>query len=191
MEDGRPRLSSTTSLARALSVAGHPFLLFPLTVAALTRSVFWMSVIAATTTIPLLAISIRNVRRGRWSDLDVSRHEQRSSLYYAGLPLIGVGALILYLLGAGPELMRGALAGALMFTTGLIVTRWMKISLHMMSAALCAVWLVREFPMSAFTAIPFVAAIAWSRHRLRRHSWLEIGSGIALGTIAGVLSIVA
>jgi hypothetical protein len=83
MEDGRSRLSSTIPLARTLSVAGHPFVLIPLTVALTTRSLRWAAIIAAGTILPLLWIIVRNVRRGTWSDAGVSRHDQRASFYDA------------------------------------------------------------------------------------------------------------
>jgi hypothetical protein len=189
MEDGRSRLSSSTALARGLSVAGHPFLLAPLTVGVMTRSVFWTSVIAASTAVPLLAIIARNVRRGAWSDFDVSRHEQRSGLYHAGLPLMVLSALILWFLGAAPALLRATAAATAMFVAGLIGNRWLKISMHMMTAAFCAVFLVREHPWLAAIVVPFVVAIAWSRRHLQRHTWLEIGIGLALGTAAAVAAV--
>jgi hypothetical protein len=189
MEDGRPRLSSTTALARALSVAGHPFVVLPLTVALLTRSLFWTAVVSASTTIPLLVIIARKVRRGTWSDFDVSRHEQRSGLYYVGIPLILLSAVILYLLGAGPELMRGISAGAAMFIAGLLGNRFLKISMHMMCAAFCAVSLGNAYPSSAVAVLPCVAAIAWSRRHLQRHTWTEIAVGLLIGTVAGAAAV--
>jgi len=182
MEDGRPRLSSTTALARALSILGHPFLLGPLTIAALTRSLFWAAVLAASTTVPLLVIIARNVRRGAWSDFDVSRHEQRSGLYYAGLPLMALAAVLLYLLDASPALLRGVAAATVMFLAGLLGNRFLKISMHMMVAAFCTVALARTYPWSPLATIPFLAALAWSRRHLDRHTWPEIATGIAIGT---------
>jgi hypothetical protein len=181
MKDRVYALSFTTPVARALSVAGHPFVLIPLTVAAVTRSLFWASVIAASTTIPLLLVILRNVRSGKWSDVDVSRHDQRSGLYRAGLPLVPVAALILYFLGASPAMMRGLAAGAAMFAAGLIGNRWLKISMHMMFAGFCAVALSREFPAALVPCIAFLAALAWSRHHLDRHTWPEIAVGLVIG----------
>ena len=186
MEDGRPRLSSSIALARTLSIAGHPFLLVPLTVAAVSRSAFWTAVIAASTTLPLLAIIARKVRRGAWSDFDVSRHDQRSGLYYAGLPLLLLTLLILYFLGASAHLMRATFAGAVMFAAGLLGNRFLKISMHMMFASFCAASIVRAYPTAVFAALPFLAALAWSRRHLERHTWTEIAVGLAIGTACGV-----
>jgi hypothetical protein len=181
MEDGRPRLSSTIALARALSILGHPFLVAPLTIAALTRGLFWAAVIAASTTVPLLVIIARKVRRGAWSDFDVSRHEQRSGLYYAGIPLMAASAMLLYFLDASPALLRGVAAATVMFLAGLFGNRFLKISLHMMIAAFCTVALARTYPWSPLATLPFLAAIAWSRRYLDRHTWAEIATGILIG----------
>ena len=186
MEDGHPRLSSTSALARALSLLGHPAVLIPLTIAALTRSLFWTTVIAASTTVPMLAIIARKVRRGTWSDFDVSRHEQRSGLYHAGIPLLALCVLLLYLLGASSEMMRGVAAGSVMFLAGLLGNRFLKISMHMMFAAFCTVALARTYPSSLYGTLPFLAAIAWSRRFLDRHTWAEIATGVVIGGVCAL-----
>lgn len=184
--DGRHRLSSTT-LARILSIAGHPFLLMPLMIAATTRNWVWTAVVGAGMILPLLGIIIRNVRRGSWSDHDVSRREQRSGLYKAIFPLLAFSALALYLLGASAGMMRGMAAAAVMFTLGIFGNRFLKISLHMMAAAYCAVLISRLYPWSIWFVVPFAIAIAWSRRKLDRHTWAEIGVGSAIGAAAALL----
>ena len=188
MEDRPSGLSSTTPsvfAARLLSVAGHPFLLIPLTIAISTHSVRWAAVIAAGMILPLTAIVRRNVRRGTWSDVDVSRQDQRAGLYRAAVPLLLLTAGALYLLGASTAIMRGVLAAAVMLAAGLLANRFLKVSMHMMFAAFCGVIMARVNPANTFWVTPFVAAIAWSRWKLERHTVWEIVVGIALGAIAG------
>ncbi|HEU4889863.1 MAG TPA: phosphatase PAP2 family protein [Thermoanaerobaculia bacterium] len=180
MED-RPRLSSTITLARILSIAGHPFLLIPLMVAAATRNWVWTAIVGGVTILPLLVITLRNVRRGVWTDHDVSRPEQRGGLYRVIFPLIALSALLLWLMDARPQMLRGFAAGAVMLAIGLLGNRFLKISLHMMAAAFCAVTLIRIYPNTAYALVPFVAAIAWSRHKLDRHTWTEIVAGVVIG----------
>jgi hypothetical protein len=189
MEDGPSRLSSTIPLARALSVAGHPLLLMLLTVAAATRNWIWTAVLAASTVLPMTAIIVRNVRRGSWSDFDVSRRDQRTGLYRVAIPLVAITALILYFLDAGPRLMRGFAAAAVMLIVGVIGNRFLKISMHMMCAALCAVTLIHMYPWSALAIVPFVIALAWSRRKLERHTWVEIAVGLGIGAGAGFLAV--
>jgi membrane-associated phospholipid phosphatase len=183
MEDRRPRLSSTT-LARILSIAGHPFILIPLMIAAATGNWVWTAVVGAVTILPMLAITLRNVRRGVWSDHDVSRHEQRGGLYRVAFPLIALSALLLWLLDASPHFLRGFAAAAVMLALGLLGNRFLKISLHMMTAAFCAVTIIRLYPWTIYAILPFVAAIAWSRRKLDRHTWTEIVVGMVIGGAA-------
>ena len=186
MKDGRPRPSFTT-LARILSIAGHPFLLIPLTVAASTKGWKGTAVVAGITILPLLAIVIRNVRRGRWSDHDVSRRDQRAGLYLVAAPLVLLAALVLYFLGASTSMLRAVGAAAAMLAVGLAANRWLKISMHMMCAAFCGVLLGRLYPWTPALSIPFTAAVAWSRWKLERHTPLEIALGLVLGTVAGFM----
>jgi hypothetical protein len=150
MEDRPPRLSSTILLARSLSIAGHPFILIPLMIAAATGNRVWTAVVAACTILPMFAITVRNVRRGTWSDHDVSRPDERGGLYRVAFPLVALSAVVLYFLGAGPQMMRGFAAAAVMLALGLLGSRWLKISMHMMAAFCGVIMLARIYPTSAF-----------------------------------------
>lgn len=184
MGDRLSGLSSTT-LARGISVAGHPFVLIPLMIAAATRNWVWAAVVGAGTILPLLAITIRNVRRGSWSDHDVSQHGQRLGLYRAAFPLLAVSAVLLYALDASPRMLRGVAAAAVMLALGVAGNRFLKISLHMMTAGYCAVVIGRLYPQSAWALVLAAAAIAWSRRRLDRHTWAEVIVGTVIGAAAG------
>ena len=188
MEGRPPRLPSATSVARAVSVAGHPLFLILLTVAAATRNWVWTAVLAAVTVLPMVFIMVRNVRRGSWSDLDVSRRDQRSGLYRVAIPLVAGTALLLYLMGAGPGMMRGLAAAAVMLVIGVLGNRFLKISMHLMCAAFCAVTLGHLYPLSPVLSVPVIAALAWSRRRLERHTWTEIAGGTVIGAVAAWLA---
>jgi hypothetical protein len=188
MEDGRPRLSSSTTLARVISIAGHPFILIPLMIAILTRNWVWTAAVAAGTSLPLLVITLRNVRRGVWSDHDVSRRDQRGGLYRVALPLVVLCAVLLYFLDAGPGMMRGFAAGAVMLLLGVLGNRFLKISMHMMTAAFCGLTIAWLYPATTFVIVPFVAAIAWSRRKLERHTWAEVAVGLAIGAGAALIA---
>jgi hypothetical protein len=187
MEDRPPRLSST-ALARTISVAGHPFVLIPLMVAAATRNWVWTSVVAVCTILPLLVITLRNVRRGVWSDPDVSRRHERGGLYRTAFPLVALSGLVLWLLGAGPRMMRGILAAAAMLALGFLGNRFLKISLHLMAAAYCAVTIAWLYPNTLYAILPLLAALAWSRHKLQRHTWAEIAVGLVIGSAAALFA---
>lgn len=173
-------------LARILSVAGHPVVLIPPTVALVSGSLRAAGMIAATITLPLVAIMAVQVRRGAWSDYDVSRRDQRSGLYYAVAVLLAVAAFILYRSGANPGMMRGIAAAAGMLVAGLLLGRFLKTSMHMMFAAYCGVLVIWTYPWSAVAVVPFVLAVAWSRRRLERHTLVEVIVGLVIGTLGGL-----
>ena len=188
MEDGRPRPSSTTHLARTLSIAGHPFVLIPVMVAIATRNWIPTAIVAAVTILPLFLVTLRNVRRGVWSDHDVSRREERGGLYRAAFPLLAISALLLWLTDASSRMMRGFTAAAIMLAIGLLGNRFLKTSMHMMAAAFCGVTIGRIYPNVTFVIVPFVAAIGWSRRKLERHTWTEIVVGTVIGAAAAWLA---
>jgi len=177
-------------LARILSVAGHPLVLIPPTVALVSGSLRAAGMLAATITVPLAVIIAVQVRRGAWSDFDVSRRDQRSGLYYAVAVLLAVAALVLYRTGANPGMLRGIAAAAAMLAFGLLGNRFLKTSMHMMFAAYCGVLVVWTYPWSAVAVVPFVLAVAWSRRRLERHTLVEVIVGLVIGIAAG-LAVVA
>jgi membrane-associated phospholipid phosphatase len=158
-------------------------------IAAATRNWVWTAVIAGGMILPLLGITLRNVRRGSWSDHDVSRRDQRSGLYKVAFPLLAFSAGALYFLGASPAMMRGVAAAAVMLALGVLGNRFLKISLHMMAAAYAAVTLIHLYPRTVWFIVPFVAAIAWSRRKLERHTWMEIAVGTAIGAITAMAAI--
>jgi membrane-associated phospholipid phosphatase len=170
-------------LARLISIAAHPFVLSPLTVALASRNWRWTAIVVASTMLPITAVILWNMRRGVWSDFDVSRREQRSSLYWVAIPLLAALAFLV------PAFSRSMLALVCVLLVGLALSRFLKTSLHLLFAAFCAVVLWKVYPWSAFVMLAVLAALAWSRWRLQRHTPVEIAVGTLLGLAAGIYTI--
>jgi membrane-associated phospholipid phosphatase len=96
-----------------------------------------------------------------------------------------VAAFLVWWMGAPPWFLRSFVAIACLFAAGLLGNRFLKISLHMMFGAFCFAIVARLYPMSLFLTGPLLAALAWSRWRLERHTPAEIAVGLILGLIAG------
>jgi hypothetical protein len=175
--------------ARVISVVGHPSVLVPIAVGLAAGNVTAAAIVVATSAVPLLLITRRKVRQGAWSDYDVSRHDQRSSLYWIAFPLMALCALALYLNGAGPQMMRGVLAGAAMLAAGMIGNRWLKISMHMMFDTFAAMIVARTYPRLLPVAIAVVFLVAWSRLHLKRHTLAEVLAGVIIGLAAGLYAV--
>ena len=184
--DRRPETAAAPRAARILSVAAHPFVLSPLTVALVTRNWRWTVLIGVATILPVTAVILWNLRRGVWSDFDVSRREQRSGLYWAAIPLFVAAA---FLVPAPPWFFRSMMALVAILVVALAASRFLKTSLHMMFAAFCTVVVLDSYPLSLAVSVPLLAALAWARWRLQHHTPLELLAGTLLGAAAGLYTI--
>ena len=188
MERGRPRPRLAAAAAAFVSTLFHPLLLIPVTVLCLTRDVRVSALLAAATVLPLLVITLRNLRRGTWSNFDVSDRGQRGGLYYAAVPLTLVGAGVMYVSGAAPSMVRGTLIVAGLLLAALLLSPWLKTSLHMLFAGWCGVLIMRAAPETIWFVPVLVVALAWSRLHLKRHAVPELVMGFALGAAGAWLA---
>jgi hypothetical protein len=123
------------------------------------------------------------VRRGRLSDRHIGVREQRTRPLALGLVSVLVGLAVLALLGAPRELV--ALVTA-MFVGGLIATtvnHFWKLSVHTSVAAGSAVVLTLVFGAALLAAGLVVAAVGWSRVRLRDHTTAQVVAGTVVGAV--------
>jgi signal transduction histidine kinase len=84
-------------------------------------------------------------------------------------------------------LVRGMLVVAGFLLLAALLTRWIKLSLHVAFAALTATALCLLGSPVGYALIAVVAAVFWSRMALARHSIRELLVGVALGVLTGVV----
>lgn len=128
---------------------------------------------------PLLYIIV-GVRRGKFTDIDVSVRSQRLWPFVFGLASATVGLLILTLT-RGPQnletlLLITILSGIIMT----IITLWWKISLHASSLAGAATILTAFYGTIMLPTFLLVIAVSWSRVVLRRHTVAQVIAGTLL-----------
>jgi membrane-associated phospholipid phosphatase len=184
----------TPALARAASVAGHPFVLIPLAVAAVsTQSMPWNRALAigglvfACTAMPLLVVIRRKVVAGQWTDHDVSDAVERRSFYPLAAAILAVSALVFWLLGVPERIVAGTGLALVALFLAMVVNRFSKISLHMIFGAYSAVILFAVSAWLGALALALVGVVGWSRIVLERHTALEIAAGAMLGGATGAL----
>ena len=136
----RAEVRRSTSLARLLSIILHPFVLSPITVALATRDWRATAFVGAATILPILAVLLWNLRRGVWSDFDVSRRDQRSGLYWIAIPLFAAAGVFL---PAPPWFARSMLALVCALVIALAAGPLLKTSLHMLFALFCTAVLAK------------------------------------------------
>lgn len=180
-------------IARWLSIVFHPFVMVGVMVGAAaaarqTAGEAARSVITVVmfTIVPLTALMWRQVRRGRWDNVDASNRAERPILYIVGG--VALIALLGYLLLVRPQsfMVRGVVATFGMMAVCAAATRWINVSLHMAFATLAATTLALMRSPVGFALILALPAIVWSRLALERHTTIELALGAIIGAGAGV-----
>ncbi len=142
--------------------------------------------------LPIALWNLGGVRSGHYSDFDVSRREERRTLYplIVGLPLLAAGTL--FATGQPAPLWCGMLCASLMTAVaGSVNRRYTKISLHAAFSFFYALAVVRLSAAWVAPAIVFALLVACSRFILKRHAIGELVLGTALGLGTGSVLLLA
>ncbi len=127
------------------------------------------------------------MRRGAWETVDASRPRDRPVLFGVALgALLALGLALAALAPASPVAAALPWVGALVVACALL-TRWVKLSLHLLVAALAGVVLLARAPAVGAGLLARLPALGWSRVAVERHRWSEVVVGTAVGVLAGVL----
>jgi len=124
----------------------------------------------------------RGVSRGRWSDHDISRREQRLVPFLYTIGCMVCAFAFLLLLEAPLELLATfagmvcAVAAALLVTQ---LARW-KISLHLIGVTGTVLTLALLLTPLAYWLAPLIVLVGWSRWRVGAHTLSQALAGVAL-----------
>lgn len=177
------------NLARLISIALHPFVVFVsltlmaawrLDPASLPRVVGGMAVVVAVVWVFIW----QRHRGGHWGTVDASSKHERPLLYVVLLALMAAYAAWV---GRASPLASGVIAIIAMLCIAGIANRWIKLSLHMASLAFCAVGLWSLHRNAAIAACVLLPLLGWARLRMQRHTWPEVVGGMLLGLAAGIV----
>jgi membrane-associated phospholipid phosphatase len=172
--------------ARAISILGHPFVTCSVTVLATTapRTALVFMLISI---VPVAILMFVQVRRGAWEHVDASRKRERPALYVVGI--IATAAAFAWLAYAQPHspLTRGVGVALGMLIALAVITRWIKVSLHVTFAALSATLLLIARLPGGWAMAALVPLLIWSRLQLHRHTRLEVAIGLVAGVATGLL----
>ncbi|MFI5910211.1 phosphoesterase PA-phosphatase [Dactylosporangium sp. NPDC051541] len=123
------------------------------------------------------------VRRGRLSDRHIGHREQRTKPLAVGLVLVLVGLGLQLALHAPRELVALVVAHFLGGLVATVVNHFWKLSVHAaVAAGTMAVLALALGPALLSTAV-LVAAVGWSRVRLRDHTTPQVIAGAVVGLL--------
>lgn len=174
----------TSPFVTGLGVLGYVALSTAPTVA---EGLWRLTVIAAGLAVPF-GVILWGVKKGKWTDVHVSRRSQRLVPLLVGLLALGGMLAGLLLLSASRPLVAALVAALISFSLATVITQVAKykISLHVDSAAgALTVCCLLAGPFFLALA-PLVVLIAWARWKLEAHSPLQAICGAALAVAVTV-----
>jgi membrane-associated phospholipid phosphatase len=185
-------------VAALVSAIIHP-LLFPLltlivislafTHGNLPRTLLYAIVAVGLTALPVAAVVWIQVKRGAWSDLDVSKRTQRYTLYPLTLACLGILLYVFYRLHAPRQNVVAVVSLAAANVANGIINLFWKISAHATTAAMCAALLWQLTPAWGPPAVAGAALVGWSRVELKRHTTGQVLAGWGVGLTSAILAV--
>ena len=181
-----------TNIARSISVIGHPFILSAIATLlsadnhhASIELTHELILILAVLGCVAIAFSVWHVRTGRWQHMDAINPHERKVLngFLAGLLLLS--SMLAWRYFPEPELAYGLLIAAIAIVIAIILSRWLKLSLHSCFAAIAAGILWPSL-IALCAGILLTVAVYWSRLILHRHTRLELIAGTVIGAVCAV-----
>jgi membrane-associated phospholipid phosphatase len=164
-----------------LFVALPTFLLVALHTApdTLHALLWWAVIVVGISAVPFVFI-LRGVRRGDYTDQHLSIREQRLIPLLFGLGCTAVVFLCLLLLQASRPLIASMVAILFGGIITLTITRYWKISLHLVAMAGAVIVLGLVVGPLFYLLSPLVLLVGWARWQVRAHTPLQALAGTAL-----------
>ena len=136
---------------------------------------------------PMIYILI-GVRRGKYTDVDVSLRTQRTGPFFFGIVSTVLGLLILNTTHGPKNLQTLLLITTLSGMIMMIITFWWKISIHASSLAGAITVLSSLYGSIVLPAYLLVVLLGWSRVTLRRHTLAQVIAGSIISIILPVVT---
>lgn len=185
------------TLARLVSVVGHPLIMMPAAVLAKMavletpmRGVGLTMAIILMICGSIFAFARHQVSRRRWVDTDASQPAERRSLTITTAVALMAVTLALWISDMPSALAAGTGAAAIILLSAIMLSRWCKLSLHV-SFAVFAAMLFWPHPIIVLAGLGFAALVGWSRLKLSRHGPIDVMAGSAVGLCAGFAVLIA
>jgi membrane-associated phospholipid phosphatase len=146
-------------------------------------AILWGGIAAVSASVLPYALILRGVRRGQFTDRNISLREQR--IRFAGVAVASIltGLAVLAAFDAPAEMVALQASIAVGLACGWVITLWWKISVHAAIAAGAATVLLLVFGPALLVVWPLVAVIAWSRVGVGDHTPAQVLAGVALGIV--------
>lgn len=134
----------------------------------------------------LSIFAIIGVKRKKFTDLDVSRREQRSLMFIVSILFASAYVISLFFFH-GPYILYFLTIGVIFGIAFIsIVNRKIKASIHTAAITALVLPLAISYGNYYYLLLFLIPLIVWARLKTKRHTFIEIFAG---GTIGGILSL--
>lgn len=182
--------------AKTLSTVGHPLILGNIYVIGMsfhkmeTTPAIWVSGLTLILiTVPIIWHNLRKMKNGKYSNFDVSDHDQRKSFYPFAIALFVLLSILFYFLPIPESVTYQTVNFLLMLVLMAGINISLKASLHAGIAFYIALSLTQIHVILGLILFLLAIAISWSRKVSGRHSMAELIVGGAVGVIFGTISL--
>ena len=131
---------------------------------------------------PMIYILI-GVRKGKYTDVDLSLRAQRAGPFLFGIASTTIGLLILILMHGPKNLQTLLLITTISGVIMMITTLWWKISIHASSLSGAVTILACLYGSVVLPTYLLVVLVSWSRVALRRHTIAQV----VVGSLASII----
>ena len=176
-----------TRIARLASIAGHPFVMIVFLVLLISwtmdRPAVWR-ITGFVAIIGLVPTGFAIWRSTSWQKQGagaLANKTGRTILYFSLLAVLLLSSVYFQFVVHSAFLVQGSAVTALMVAVAAVLSRWIRLSLHLAFAVYAGLILARIHPGYGLPILIFAPALAWSRLALLRHTLAEVICGSVLG----------
>ena len=153
----------------------------------LALTLFYALLAVMLTAVPVSLVVYVQVKRGKWSDFDVSQRKQRYTLYPLTLLCLCLLSYVYYRIHARMEAVQAVLSLLLANIINGFINLYWKVSAHATTAAACAALLWQFAPTWGPPAAAGAVLVGWSRVELKRHTAGQVLVGWLVGASSALL----
>jgi hypothetical protein len=149
-------------------------------------ALLWWAIASSGVSIAPFLFVMQGVRRGKLTDRHVSKREQRFLPLVFGISCVVIAFILLLLLRVSSVLLATITAVIVALLLSTIITRFWKISLHLVGIAGAVTVFVLLFGPLLLLLTPLVVLVAWARWRVDAHTPAQALAGTLLAIVVTV-----
>lgn len=136
--------------------------------------------------VPVGLRTLWGVRKGTYTNLDISDQSQRQRWFIAITLLLLVVTVIIWIIEPNRTLRLGTACACVLLLVSQLVNTRIKASMHLAFHTFVGLLILHINGFVGIVFLLFTPLLAWSRLHLKRHVLEEVLVGITLGTLFGL-----